>query len=127
MPTSAGNNLSENSLLRSEQRLDIGSEWVGYERVRARRRIVSETVQMTVTVRREELVFDTVPMPASVVDLPIEYVPPLAITLHEEVPVITLATRPYERVTVSVVQVAGEQVVTAVLEGERVDLVADGS
>ena len=109
-------------MLLSEQRLRAGSEWVAVARVGIRRRIVTETVQLTVTVCREELVFNQEPLSQPIVDPPIGQVRPFVAVLREEVPVVTLMTRPYEQVTVSVVQVAGERTVTAALDSDQVEL-----
>ena len=110
-------------VVRSEERLQLDSEWVAFERVRVRRRIVTETVTVTVDVRREELVFEQAPIE----DLPIQtsplpYVAPIVMTLREEVPVVTLTTRPYEQVTVSVAQVTGQQEIAVDLDREEIEL-----
>ena len=110
------------SMVRAEQRLTVGSEWVAMQCVTAHRRIVSEVVQLNVTVRREELVFDQASLPPTVAQLPIPYVPPLVVVLHEEVPVVSLAVQPYERVTISVVQVAGDQQIATTLDSEQITL-----
>ena len=47
-------------MIRSEERLDVRTEAVVYERVRVRRRIVVETRNVLVEVRREELVLESV-------------------------------------------------------------------
>lgn len=56
------------SMLRSEQHLRIDRQRVATERVRVRRRVVSEIRQLSMTVRREELVIDREPLPDSPVD-----------------------------------------------------------
>ncbi len=112
-------------LVRSEERLQLGTEWVAAERIVVRRRVVTETetVTLTVDVQREELIFEQ----AAIAELPIQttplpYVSPLVLTLHEQVPVVTLTTRPYEQVTVSVVQVGQEQHVDVTLDREQFEL-----
>lgn len=114
-------------MLRSEEQLRIGTAWVAHERVTTRRRIVSETVQLTVTVRREELVIERAPIVDASAQpaLPAE-APVLVLVLHEEVPVVTLEVQPYARATISVVPVTGEQVVTTALDTEHIKLETAG-
>ena len=123
MSTTAQPDNGAGFLLRSEERLQLDTEWVAAERIVVRRRVVTETVTLTVDVQREELVFEQ----AAIAELPIQttplpYVPPLVLTLHEQVPVVTLTTRPYEQVTVSVVQVGREQNVDVTLDREQFEL-----
>jgi uncharacterized protein (TIGR02271 family) len=114
------------TVVRSEEQLLVGTRWVARERVTIRRRIVSETRQLTVTVRREELVVDRTPL-AGAEDDARRAVPqmPLVVVLHEEVPVVELHTRPYEQVTVTVDRIAGSETVTAALASERFGLDPD--
>jgi uncharacterized protein (TIGR02271 family) len=121
-----GDDTSEVSMIRSEQQLRVGTEWVDAERVVVRRRIVSHVVQLDVTVRREELVFEQIPLHDPISELPIDPAPPLVVVLHEEAPVVSLTTRPYERVTVSVMQVQDEQVIKTKLDREEILLPGDG-
>jgi uncharacterized protein (TIGR02271 family) len=111
----------ESSMMRSEEQLFLSTEWVAVERVVARRRIVSETVQIAVTIRREELVIErsTVEGAPAGDPSPVQ-VPPLVVVLREEVPVVTLEVQPYARASVSIVQIAGEQNVTTSLDSERI-------
>jgi len=111
-------------LVLSEERLHVGTRWVGVERVRVRTRIVTETRRVEVRVRREELVVEQVALvddePAA--DVPVGAQEPQVIVLHEEVPTVSLATRAYERVRVEVVPVDGEVGVRAALRHEELDL-----
>jgi len=110
------------SVLRSEQRLRITNERVTTETISVRRRVVSETRQVSVTVRREELVIERTPTPDSPVD-PVPAPPaPLVVVLHEEVPVVQMSSRPYEQVTITVEQVTSEQTITAELDHEQVEV-----
>ncbi len=93
--------------VRAEERAQITTAWVATQRVTFQRRIVTETRQVEVTVRREELVVHRSALP----DAPPEQPPaqvtsqqPLVIVLREQVPVVQLAVRPYERVTAVVKQ-----------------------
>ena len=113
-------------VVRSQERLLTSAEWVAVERVRIRRRLVTEELLVPVTVRREELVIEQEPAAEPLQALPGGGAParraPLVITLHEEVPVVTLASRPYEQVTLTIEVVAGEQDVTVELAGERIEV-----
>ena len=114
--------------VRSEERARlVGTGWVPTERVAVRRRIVTETRQVAVTVRREELVVETAPMPEPLTGQftpasPGAGRPPLVVTLREEVPVVQLVAQPYERVTVSVDQVRTEREFGTELRRERVQV-----
>ncbi len=114
------------SVIRSEQRLRVGNEWVTVERVRVRRRILTEYVLVPVTIRREELVIEQEPIadpvPADDSRPGPAGRPPLVITLHEEVPVVSLDTWPYERVTFQVELVRGTQVLRADLDREVIEV-----
>ncbi len=99
--------------VRAEERAQITTGWVAAERVRFERRIVTETRQVELTVRREELVVHRSALPDAVPEQPpAQAAPagqPLVIVLREEVPVVQLAVQPYERVTAVVEQVSGQQ------------------
>lgn len=111
---------------RSEERLRVDSDWLPVERVVVRRQTVSEVVQVQVevTVRREVLVVERTPMTGArsrrSVPAPVE---PLVVVLREEVPVVGVATRGYERVTVAVEQVTERQTYSAGLGSEQVDVI----
>ncbi len=117
------------AVVRSQERLLVSREWVAVERVRIRRRLVTEELLVPVTIRREELVIEQEPAAEPLRALPGGAWPPsrapLVITLHEEVPVVTLASRPYEQVTLTVEVVGREQDVTVELAGERVVIETD--
>jgi len=109
-------------LVRSREVLRTGTRWTTTERITVRRRIVTETRQVAVTVRREELEITREPLtpePAAAVDHPGQR-SPLVVVLHEEVPVVRTEVRPYEEVTLTVEVLAGEQEVTAVLREEQI-------
>jgi stress response protein YsnF len=131
---------SDPVVLTAEQ-ADVGIEWVVSGRARLRRRIVSETRSIEVVVRREELVIETVDTTTqedgqvlvgtssdgpSVQD--VGPVPELVIVLNEEVPQVTMTTRPYERVSVQV-ELGSTQatVTTPVRREEAVVETADGT
>ena len=111
-----------------EERLRVGTQRVPVERVVVRRRVITEVRHVEITVRREEL---------EVVHLPLDGVQeaapdgaprgPLIILLSEEVPVVSLHTRPYERVTVRVDTFSDDQVVTETVSREGADVQAQSS
>ena len=107
-----------------EERLRAGTERVAVERVLVRKVVVTETRQVEVTVRREELQTTRVPADGAPAAGPAGG-PPLVVVLAQEVPVVTLHPEPYERVTVHVDTVAGEQRVEQTLSSERVELRTD--
>ncbi len=108
-----------------EQRLSVATVRVPTERVVLRRRVVSEVRQVDVTVQREEL---------EVLRLPVdsdraqdgstrgEARAPLVIVLSEQAPVVQLQTRAYEKVTVTVDVVTGEQVLHEQVSREHAEV-----
>ena len=105
-----------------QEQLRVGTRRVPTKKVLVRRRVVSEVRQIEVTVRREEIEVYRVPLDGheqSPVGGPPE---PLVILLSEEVPVVQLQTRPYERVTVHVDTVTEHVEVTEDLAREQADV-----
>jgi uncharacterized protein (TIGR02271 family) len=96
----------------SQEVLHVGTEWAEAGQIRLRRRIVTETRTVEVSVRREELVVDVLDVDerrgaflgtardGRVSDEP-DPRRPLVIVLQEEVPEVSVRLRPYERVTVA--------------------------
>lgn len=115
--------------VRSEEHATVTATWVPESRVRLRRRIITENREVTVSVRREELVIDREPVGGDSVDGVLEGAPgpvePLVLVLAEEVPVVNLVVQPYEQVTVSVEQVTVQQPVTATLRSEQIRVETD--
>ena len=94
------------------------------EQVRAvvRRRIVTEVRTLEVTVRREVLEIEELPAEGTALPVAAEPRQALSLVLSEEVPVVTLQVQPYERVTLDVHPVSGEERVTTTSGEERVEL-----
>jgi uncharacterized protein (TIGR02271 family) len=105
-----------------EERLSVQVDRVAVERVVLRRRIVTEVRQVEVTVRREELEIHRAPASGQETAQSGPPPHPLVIVLSEEVPVVELATRAYERVVVYVDTSTTQQQVTADVSREQVDL-----
>ena len=105
-----------------QEQLRVGTRRVATEKVVVRRRVVSEVRQIEVTLRREELEVHRLPVDGRE-ELSVGGPPePLVILLSEEVPVVQLQTRPYERVTVRVDAVTESQVVTETVSREQADI-----
>ena len=94
------------------------------EAVRAvvRRRIVTEVRTIEVTVRREVLEIEELPADGPALPVAADPRQALSLVLSEEVPVVTLQVQPYERVTLEVHGVSGEERVTTTSGEERVEL-----
>ena len=127
----------------SEERLLVSTQWVETGRVRVRRRVTSETRSVQVTVRREELLIETDAEPGAddtnaantgvantnadntVVGEPHLNHEPLVIVLREDVPEVTVTTRPYERVIVHVDLAATEETVGGQVRREHADVTVE--
>jgi len=115
------------------ERLSVGTEWSVSGKLRLRRRIVTENRTIEVSVRREilELAGDDLDFRDGRLigtaaggrpeDQPAERAPFVAV-LREEVPVVTLEVRPYERVTVSVMRVQDFETVHDTVQHEQVEI-----
>ncbi|MGI3782259.1 MAG: DUF2382 domain-containing protein [Janthinobacterium lividum] len=113
------------SLVRSEERLLVGTQTRAAERVRLRKHVVSEDVTRTVTLRREELVVEHEPVTddsAGTDRHEASTHEELEIVLHEERAEVRTVVVPVERVRVRVVRVEGERTVTEVLRREQIDV-----
>jgi len=114
-------------VVRHAERLRVDTVWVAAQTVRITRRIVTETVTLTVDVRREVVSVEHLPVPdgQSVSDGVHETGEhlPLELVLSREVPVVTLQLRPYERVRVGVQEFARETTVRDQVRVEQVDMV----
>ena len=117
----------------SEEQWRVGTEWVVSGRVRIRRRIVTEYRTIEVAVRREivELDGDTVDFrDGRLVGVALDGPPvappdptaPFVAVLREEVPVVTLQVRPYERLTVTTSRRQSAEAVHDTVRHEQVDI-----
>jgi stress response protein YsnF len=138
-----GSDAGSVEVVRSEQRLVPGVERRVGGRVRVAKRVVTEERTLTVTVRREELVVEHLPVAEGVIgegtvgDQGGEAVvhtgaarapgsdAVLTLVLSEEVPEVTVRAVPRERVRVHVDRVTTEEVVTGDVARERVDVDLD--
>lgn len=119
-------------MVRSEERLAVGTETVPTTRVRVVRYVVTEEVQVTVPLRREEIRVEEVPLdapdegpseslvetsagePTGRAQLPDE------IVLHAERPVVSVEVVPVERVRLRTEIVAGQETVSGTVQRERI-------
>lgn len=112
-------------VIRSEERLRVGTTRYPVERVRLTRRIVTEVRQVQVEVRREELVVLREPVAeARAAAGERAGDGEVVVVLSEEVPMITMGVRPYERVRARVSLITEQQSVTEQVRHEEV--VTDG-
>ena len=119
----------DGAMTRSEERLAVGTERVAATRVRIVKYVVTEEVQITVPVRREEIRVEEVPIDA-VDDGPGESLVPAdtarsgglpdEIILHAERPVVTVEVVPTERVRLRTDTVSGQETVTDRVQRERI-------
>jgi uncharacterized protein (TIGR02271 family) len=117
-------------MIRSEERLNVGTEQVESGRVRLRKYVVTEQQQVTVPVSHEEVRVEREPIDANqrgripdgggkLGDAEQEVV------LHEQKPVVHTETVPVERVRVGTETVTEEQTVGGEVHKERVDVEPD--
>ncbi|WP_306212864.1 YsnF/AvaK domain-containing protein [Actinoplanes sp. RD1] len=124
---------TDDAMTRSEQRLVAGTEVYETGRARLRKYVVTEDVQITVQVRREELRLERAPAGGSapVADPDVfgtleEFGGPdggvvFEITLHEERPVVTTEVVPVERVRLSKLVQSENHIVTGEVLKERIE------
>jgi uncharacterized protein (TIGR02271 family) len=116
-------------MTRSEEQLRVGTERVATTRARLVKYVVTEDVQITVPIRREEIRVEQVPLDA--VDEPGESLVtadaavatsglPEEIVLHTERPVVTVEVVPVERVRLRVDVVEGQETVTEQVQREQI-------
>ncbi len=114
-------------LVLHQERAALGLTRLGLRAV-VRRRVVTEVRQVEVTVRREVLDVEHLPLDptadgsAPTLPAPGQTPAPLTIVLSEEVPVVKVETRPYERATVTVETFTEQQHVSATVGTEQAEL-----
>ncbi|MCZ2858770.1 PRC and DUF2382 domain-containing protein [Blastococcus sp. VKM Ac-2987] len=131
---------TDGAMTRSEEQLRIGTEQVATRRVRLVKYVVTEEVQVTVPIRREEIRLEEIPVGADDttggVDAGESLVPdgttagpglPGEIILHTERPLISLEVVPTERVRLRTELVEGQETVTEQIQREQVVVDQDGT
>ena len=125
----------DEAITRSEERLVAGTEVYETGRARLRKYVITEEVQITIEVRREELRLEREDLPATgrePVEDPDVFGPDeifggpdggpiFEVTLHEERPVITTEIVPVERVRLSKLVHTDEHVVAGEVRKERIE------
>jgi uncharacterized protein (TIGR02271 family) len=120
---------SEDAMTRSEEELHVGTERRERGRVRLRKYVVTEEVQRTVPVRREEVRVEREPITDANVEAATSG-PDITeseheVTLHEEEPVIEKRTVPKERVRLEKDTVTDEREVSEEVRKERIETERD--
>jgi stress response protein YsnF len=122
-------------MTRSEERLVASTEVYETGRARLRKYVITEDVQITVQVRREELRLEQVDIPAGsrqLVEDPDVFGPDevfggpdggtiFEVTLHEERPVVTTEIVPVQRVRLTRLVTTDEHVISGQVRKERVE------
>jgi uncharacterized protein (TIGR02271 family) len=119
---------TDNAMTRSEEELRVGTAQHERGRARLRKYVVTERVQRTVPVRREEVRIEREPITAENVDEAVAG-PEISeeeheVVLHEEQPVVEKRTVPKERVRLDKETVVDQQTVSEELRKEQIE--ADG-
>ena len=120
---------TDQAMTRSEERLHVGTEQVETGRARLRKYIVTENVERTVPVSREEVRIEREPITEGNRDAALSG-PELSeeeheVTLTEERPVVSKETVPVERVRLGKEQVTGEQQVSEQVRKEQIEAEGD--
>lgn len=110
------------SMVRSEERLRVGTESHETGRVRLRKYTVTENVTKTIPVEREEVRVERVPVDEDATTGRIDDEDETAeVTLHEERPVVDKDTVAVEEVRLGKETVTGEETVSAEVRKEQID------
>jgi uncharacterized protein (TIGR02271 family) len=125
----------DDAMVRSEEQLRVGKRREVAGRARLRKYVVTEEVTMTVPVRREKAVLETVPVGEEAdndisSDEIVEGGAQLSgeqpeIILREEVPVIDTEVRPVERVRLGSEEYTEDETVTGEVREERIEVTGD--
>jgi stress response protein YsnF len=124
---------SDGAMTRSEEQLQVGTERVATTRARLVKYVVTEDVQITVPIRREEIRVEQVPLdavdpdgtgeslevPAGSADSSGSGLPD-EIILHTERPVVTVEVVPTERVRLRVDVVEGQETISGQVQREQI-------
>lgn len=119
---------ADDAMTRSEERLRVSTEQVPATRVRITKYVITEEVQVTVPVRREEIRVEEVPVDAPdagpgeslVAEEQAGSALPEEIVLHREEPVVSVRVVPAERVRLRTEVVQGEERVSGQVQREQI-------
>lgn len=117
---------TDDAMTRSEEELRVGTESRERGRVRLRKYVVTEQVQKTVPVKREEVRVEREPITEANRDAATSG-PEISeeeheVVLHEETPVVEKRAVPKERVRLDTDTVSGEKEVSADVRKERIEV-----
>ncbi|MEV5431958.1 PRC and DUF2382 domain-containing protein [Streptomyces sp. NPDC052701] len=121
----AGTGTGDDAMTRSEERMRVGTERREAGRARLRKYVVTEEVQQTVPVRREEVRVEREPITDANRDAAMSG-PDISeaeheVVLHEERPVVETETVPVERVRLSAEERTEEETVRGQVRKEELD------
>jgi uncharacterized protein (TIGR02271 family) len=126
--TSGGN--TDDAMMRSEERVHVGTEGVEAGRARLRKYVVTENVTQTVPVSHEEVRVEREPITdanvGAAMDGPEISEEEHEVTLHAERPVVAKEAVPVERVRMDTETVTEEQTVNESVRKEQIDVEGDG-
>ncbi|CCH89158.1 conserved protein of unknown function [Modestobacter italicus] len=128
-PDGTGHPAGHATMTRSEEQLQVSTQWVQTERVRVRKVIVTEDVTVTVPVSHEEIRVEREPVTG---ESPMETSGPSAphseqreFVLYAQRPVVTTEIVPVERVRLNTVTVTEAQTVSDSLRKEQITVDTD--
>ena len=129
-PAAAGHDTSgpttDDAMTRSEEEITVGKTQREAGRVRLRKYVVTEEVQQTVPVQREEVRLEREPITEAnagdATDVPAISDEEHEVTLHEEVPVAETVAVPKERVRLDKETVTDEETVSGEVRQERIEV-----
>ncbi len=120
---------TDDAMTLSEEQLRVGTQQREAGRARLRKYVVTENVQTTVPVTREEVRVEREPITdanvGAAMDGPDISEEEHEVVLREETPVVSKETRPVERVRLGTEQVTEEQVVSDTVRREQVETSTD--
>ncbi|HEX8645676.1 MAG TPA: PRC and DUF2382 domain-containing protein [Thermoleophilaceae bacterium] len=121
---------TDDAMTRSEEEVAVGITQRESGRVRLKKYVVTEEVQQTVPVQREEVRIEREPVTEAnagqALDGPAISEEEHEVVLHEEQPVVEKQTVPKERVRLGKDTVTDEQTVSEEVRKERIDVEGDG-
>jgi uncharacterized protein (TIGR02271 family) len=119
----------DNAMTRSEEQMKVGVERHETGHARLRKYVVTEEVQQTVPLRREEVRVEREPITETNRDAALSGEPiseaEHEVTLHEERPVVETETVPVERVRLSTQEQVEQETVHGQVRKERIDTEID--
>ncbi len=123
---------SDDAMTRSEERLHVGKRREVSGRVRLRKYVVTENVQITVPVRREKAVLESIPAgedgdvdSGDIIEGAALSGEQPEIILREEVPVVETVVQPVERVRLGTEEYVDEELVTGEVRKEQIEVTGD--